>query len=119
MAERDPSTGKFLPGNQAAKNRPPKEYANAFTRMVSPADMDKIVAKAKEQALDGQHDARTWILDRIVGKVPQILELRAADAILLRDLLDHFEARGMSAGDVFALMLAQFADEDSEVKRGG
>lgn len=115
MAERD-EKGRFIPGNKAGKGRPPKEYADAFSKVVSPTAWEGVIRHALAYALEpGGQAERTWLADRLIGKPPQILELRAADAALLAELLKRFEAVGVSAGDVFAAMLAQIA-ETSEVE---
>ena len=114
MADRD-DKGRFVPGNRAGKGRPPREYADTFSRVVSPEIWEGIIRRAAADALKGEHDARSWLADRLIGKAPQILELRAADATLLAELLKRFEAVGMSAGEVFGAMLAQIAEESETV----
>jgi hypothetical protein len=111
VPERD-EKGRFIAGNKAGKGRPPKEYADAFSRVVSPEAWEGVIRRALIQAIEGHHDARAWLADRLIDKAPQILELRAAEAALLAELLKRFDACGLSAGDVFNAMLAVIAAED-------
>ena len=107
--------GRFVIGNKAGKGRPPKEYAATFASVITPEIWEGIIRRAAADALKGEHDARAWLADRLIGRVPNILELRSADAVLLAELLKRFEAVGMSAGEVFGAMLAQIAEESETV----
>ena len=118
MAERD-EYGRFVRGNKAGKGRPSKVYVETFARVVSPEIWEGIIRRAAGDALRGEHDARAWLADRLIGKVPNILELHAADAALLADLLKRFEARGQSPSEVFVSMIAVLAEEENEVELDG
>ena len=118
MAERD-NKGRFLPGNKASPGRAKRaievDFHNILLDAVSATDWTKIVAKAVKDAIAGDKYAREFVANYTIGKPPQILELRAADATLLAALLKRFEAVGMSAGEVFGAMLAQIASESETV----
>lgn len=118
MTDRD-EQGRFVAGNKASKGgvtRAKKnEYAALFFEEINLNDFRKIIQKARRQALLGDRHARQWLAEYMVGKPPQILELRAGEAALLRELLDAFERQGVPASDVFNEMLALIAEESSVV----
>lgn len=118
MTDRD-EQGRFAPGNKASKGgvtRAKKnEYAAIFFEEVSLGDLRKIIQKARTQALRGDRFARQYVTEYTVGKPPTIIELKAGEALLLKELLDHFGQQGIEASDVFNAMLAQIAEE-SEVE---
>lgn len=105
--------GRFVAGNKAGKGkgRPRSEYAAAFERVITPEMFDKLILRAYIDGMKGDQASRAWLVERVLGKVPNILELRAADAAVLRELLDHFERQGIPASDVFHAMLTQIALE--------
>lgn len=111
--------GKFAPGNKASPGRPRKVVESAYLAellgVVTVAEWRKVAQKALADAKKGHPEARRWISEYIIGKPPQILELRAAEAALLRDVLNRFEARGVPASDVFNAMLALMAEEEIDV----
>lgn len=111
MADRDPSTGRFINGNKASPGRAPRlvesNYLDTTFAAVSVEDWHTIVQRAVEDAKKGNSWARSWLGDYVLGKPPQILELRGADAALLHDLLEAFQRQGISATDIFRAMLAE------------
>jgi len=121
MAERD-EHGRFLPGNKASPGRAPRvtehEYLDVLIGAVPLDKWRKIVEKAVRDAIIGDFRARQWIGEYIIGKPPTVIDLRAADAALLAQLLKQFEVLGMTASDVFAAMLAQIAEESEHVAEG-
>lgn len=114
MIERDPK-GRFTKGGTPGPGRPKRAVEVAFHDILIDAvteDMWRgIVRVAVKDALLGDKYARDFIASYTIGKPPQILELRAVDASLLAELLKCFEARGMSAGEVFGAMLEQIDAE--------
>lgn len=117
MPDRD-AKGHFVKGNKASPGRKPRvteaEYMEITIAAVSPDDWSAIVEKAVKDAKKGAPDARRWLSDYVLGKPPQILELRGTDAALLADLLRQFAARGIAASDVFNSMLALLAESEHE-----
>lgn len=117
MAERD-AKGRFVKGHSGGPGRKPRQveadYLNATFAAVSIDDWDAIVRRAVRDAKQGNAWARNWLGDYLIGKPPQILELRAVDAALLRDLLKEFEARGVSPAEAFETMIATFAELEGE-----
>lgn len=115
MSERD-ELGHFVKGNKASPGRTKRpteiEYLNILKQGVTPDDWQKIVRTAVSLAMAGDWKAREWLSNYLVGKPPQILELRGADALLLSEVLKRFSANGFTAGDVFEVMLQQMAESD-------
>jgi len=122
MIDRD-GKGRFTKGGTPGPGRPKRAVEVAFHDILVESVTEDlwrgIVRVAIKDALKGDKFAREFIANYTIGKAPQILELRAADATLLADLLKRFEARGMSASDVFAAMIAQLVEYESEVGADG
>lgn len=83
MAERD-SRGRFVKGNSAgAKShsggRPPKDreqrYYEITVSTCTFSDWERIIQKAVLQALRGDHTARKWLADYLVGTPEQNVNL--------------------------------------------
>lgn len=112
---KDTKTGRFLPGNKASPGRKKKaverDYTKMFTDVVTPDKWREMIESALKLAVQGDSFARRWLSDYIIGKPPQILELRGAEAAQLAQLIEAMKQRGMSAGDLFAAMLAEIAVE--------
>ena len=112
--------GQLEKGSAALPNagRPRKvverAYLDELVEMVTLEEWRKVVRKALTDAKKGMPEARRWLSEYLVGKPPQILELRAAEAQLLKELLQRLETHGMSASDVFLAMLQQLASADVE-----
>lgn len=115
--------GKFAPGNKASPGRPRKAvetaYLNEIFDIVTVEQWRRVVKKALTDAAKGSPEARRWLSEYIIGKPPTILELRAAEAALLRDLLNVFEHKGMNPSEVFREMLAVFNEGEQEEDDGG
>lgn len=73
MAQRDPNTGRFLPGNSASKGRgrPSKEkeqeYYNATVSSVSLTAWKQIVKRAILDAQRGNAAARSWLTNILMS----------------------------------------------------
>src|SRR5215207_8372328 len=80
------------------------DFHNILLDNVSPEIWTGIVKRAVMDALKGDRYARQFIADYTIGKAPHILELRAADATLLAQVLKQFAAHDMEAHEVFNLM---------------
>lgn len=117
MTDRDTTTGRFLPGNPGGPGRKPRaaeaEYLDVLTERVSLDQWAKVVDRALKDAQKGNGYARAWLSDYLIGKPPQILDIRAADAVLLRQVLEQLETHGYSASEVFNKMLARLDQEQS------
>jgi hypothetical protein len=124
MTNRDPATGKFLIGNNASEghgSRPRKIKDTLLERLIDATggEWDGINAAMIKQAKKGNVQAARYLAEYAIGKPTQKVELSAGDNALLDKLLKHFQSRGMSPGDVFALMIAQFAEVDGEGEQDG
>ena len=78
-----------------------------MTNLLTPEKWDKIVNKAITDAIKGNGYARQWLSDYVIGKPPQILELRGADAMLLSQVLKQLNATGVTASELFESMLQE------------
>jgi predicted ArsR family transcriptional regulator len=66
----------FKPGQSGnPKGRPKKGFAisERIRASVTDEDWEEIIAKAKEQAKDGDKSARDFLVDRTEGKAPQTI----------------------------------------------
>lgn len=122
MDEQRDESGRFMPGNKASPGRPRKAVESAYLAeildVVTLEQWRKVVKKALTDASKGAPDARRWLAEYIIGKPPTIIELKAGEAALLRELLQHFKQRGVAASDVFHAMLAQVAAESEADDEG-
>lgn len=123
MATRD-EKGRFLPGHSAAgPGRPSRATEQDYMRVtldkVTLEKWGQIITKAvadAERGVDGatRASARKWLGDYVLGKPPQILELRGAEAHLLAELIEQARRLGKSPSDLFEAMIAEFALIDAE-----
>lgn len=117
MAERN-NKGQFTTGNKASPGRKPRpaerEYLEATIESVSLEDWRLVVVKAVKLAKAGDYQARRWLGDYVIGKPPQILELRGVEAQQLAQLIKEMEQRGMTPGDLFEAMLAELVMSEAE-----
>jgi len=74
-ADRDTRSGKFKPGNKAAKNRKPKqnEFRQALEAAVRPADFRAVAKALLKQAKAGDLAAIAMLCDRLLGR-PRIAD---------------------------------------------
>ena len=103
-----------LPGAGRPRKAVERAYLDAIAEIVTDAEWEKIVRKAVVDAKKGAPDARRWLSDYLVGKPPQILDLRAGDAQLMRDILEGMEALGYSKTDVLLAIRAQVIQDSEE-----
>lgn len=119
MSERN-NKGQFATGNRASPGRPPRnrerDYLNVTLAVVSLTDWQKVVKKALKLAIAGDFQARRWLSDYVLGKPPQILELKGLEAQQLAQLLEAMKTRGVSAGELFESMLAEIALESADLE---
>lgn len=86
-----------MAGNSAARGhgRPPKEreerYYEITISTVTFAQWKRIIEKAGEQAEQGDHQARKWLADYIVGVPEQPIHL-SGDYPVIREVL--FQGQG-------------------------
>ena len=83
--------------------------------VTSPTGAPAIAGRRQARLELWQRNARRFLADYVLGKPPQILELRGGDAHLLAEVLEQLRARGVAASDVFEAMLQQLAEADVEV----
>jgi len=86
MSDRDPQTGRFIPGNKAGTGNPsgrrgrPKtyytEYIDELHDTLTLEAWGRIIDKAIEQALSGDHRARQFLASYAIG---QPIQMIAAD----------------------------------------
>ena len=73
MADKDTKTGRFTPGNKAAKGNPytkkAAELRKALYTSVTTQDIKRIVENLKEQALAGDLKAISLLFDRLLGTI--------------------------------------------------
>jgi hypothetical protein len=74
---------------------------------VSLIDWKKVTQKAVTLAIEGDYQARRWLSDYLIGKPPQILELKGAEAQTLAQVLEAFKAQGISPTEVFQSLLVE------------
>lgn len=77
MTDRDPTTGKFLPGNRANPGGRPKSDLSLtvlIDEVVSPNDWRFIIATLKKRARRGDVRAIEMLMDRRFGKPVQQTE---------------------------------------------
>ena len=79
------SSGRFAKGNPGGPGRPrravEREYLAALNAAVSLDDWAKIVAKAVEDATDGDWRSREWVTRYLLGnEPPSLLKLAAAES---------------------------------------
>lgn len=113
MGDRD-QKGRFVAGNTAAANKP-REYVEAIRDRVPLDKWQRIIDRAAKDAIDGDAVARAWLADRLIGKPPQVLDLRGGEALLLRDLLDALRAKGLAI-EVFVETALDAIAEESELE---
>lgn len=76
--------GQFAKGNPGGPGRPPrqteKDYLLAMTEIVTLDDWRQIVELARQQALKGDHTARKWLADTLLGSKPNLARAQAIEA---------------------------------------
>ncbi len=94
------ANGRFAPGNPGGPGRPARsterEYLDATVETVTPDDWRRIVAKAKDEALDGNAKAREWLGRFLIGKTDLssvILSVEELDTAIEEDLARLREER--------------------------
>jgi hypothetical protein len=82
---RDVQNGRFLPGNPGGPGRPRRaieaDYLAALSEAVPIESWRAVIAKAVEQARDGDSKARAWLGAYLIGKPTgdALLKLAAAE----------------------------------------
>ena len=82
MAERDASTGRFLPGHKSiSPGRKPRavelKILATFNEVVTEEDWKDIIRTALKLAKRGDKWARDWLSDRVLGKPLQQIDIHA------------------------------------------
>ena len=93
--------GKFAKGNKASPGRPPGRGVVAELRDKLAQDVDKVIAKVREQALAGDPQSIRILLDRVVPALRPI-ELPAPIAMPAGDLTQQAQAviQAAAAGEL-------------------
>src|SRR5215207_2624672 len=109
------AAGRFLEGTSAGPGRPPnprkRQFTDALASRITAERWNEIVDRAVQDALNGDHRARVWLADHIMGKPANTLNLKGADAALLADLLAALAERRLSPAKIFEALLDELADE--------
>lgn len=105
MADRDPQTGYFLPGNKAGVGHKNPLAATRTKRLsqlqewTSDEDMRAIWAALLRDAKDGDKEAVKIVLDRVLGKAVQPIGTEGGEGIpgitvILNEARNQAEANG-------------------------
>lgn len=85
--------GQFKKGNQGGPGRPPREaeqeYRNIFISSVSKQDWQDIILRAVRDAKRGDHQARKFIADYLIGPPIERKEVTGQDGQALRILVEY------------------------------
>lgn len=91
MAERD-ENGRFVKGSAGGPGRPARATEERFmvrlTEKLTMEDWDEIVARAVQDAKQGDKDARKWLAEHVLGK-PTSAAPTASQAHERMDALDN------------------------------
>ena len=117
MAQRN-EKGQFAAGNKASPGRKPRpaevNFLNILKECITADDWRKVVNTAVSLAMAGDAKAREWIGNYLIGKPPQILELKAVEAAQLAEVLKLLESRDIPASSVFEAMLLELQEADTQ-----
>lgn len=108
--------GRFVKGSRGggrAKRKTEQEYLTALKEELSMDRWLTIVRRAITDATQGDRHARDWLANYMIGRPPHIVELNAADAQLLKQVLEHMPS-GQTAGDLFNAMLIELAEVETD-----
>lgn len=124
MADRD-QMGRFVKGRKSTPGpgRPKRtteaEYLETTIGRVTLDQWAKVVDKALGDATSGDGPtsaaARKWLSEYLMGKPPQVLELRGSETHLLAELIRLANQIGKTPGDLFEAMIAELALMTDEV----
>jgi hypothetical protein len=87
MTDRDPSTGKFMPGNNANPGGRPKldfTISGLIDAVVTESDWKAIIRRVVKAAKRGNVRAAELLLDRRWGKAIQAVELGGRDGAAIK-----------------------------------
>lgn len=102
---RDPMTGRFGPGNRAARgnpvNRKMSELRRALLERATTEDVADIFSSLMESARAGDTSAARLLLEHLVGKPRESIELSGPDG------------SSLSLGMVVAAVMSAFPDDPS------
>lgn len=108
--DRDPETGKFVKGNKASKGhgRPTRaeslEVLRKFNAAISDDDWARLITSLKQLAFDGNLKAMELLMDRVMGKPLQQVDLTAIakkpdDVLDVREMLEDKTAGLLEEGE--------------------
>jgi hypothetical protein len=107
--------GRFSSGNQIGPGRPRRDveaaYLDTLVGQIPLSQWQQVVEKALKNALAGDHRARIWLTDYLLGKPAQILELKSQEVMALSKVLERFKAHGLSPIEIFKSMLDELDDQ--------
>lgn len=123
MADRDPSTGKFISGNKAATVRrraTEADYLAAMHDAITPDDWKATTKKLSELAKNGDVPAFRAIAPYIAGVPTQSLNITNTEASMLADLFNQLRAIGYDpvtfvSGALAAVREASSSDERIQI----
>lgn len=67
----------------SAKAKARRKLAAAMMDNVTEEEVDAIISSQKEQAIAGDRDSATWVIDRLLGKVPTALVSQDEDGEII------------------------------------
>ena len=95
MAQKRDKNGQFVKGSEGGPGRPPRakeeRYFEAMRSACSLVEWRKIVKKAVEQAKRGNHPARKFLADYLLGSPLQRHELSGPDGGAMEHIITVFE----------------------------
>lgn len=120
MADRNPNTGRFEPGNKASPGRKPRPteaaYLDELKGRVTLQKWQKIADRAIGDAMGGDFRARQWVSDYLIGKPITTIDLRAGEQAQLSRILDLMKQRNVPASAVFEALIAELSTEAEMVE---
>src|SRR5215213_7655665 len=103
--------GHFAAGWSGGPGRPAnpykRRYADALAGQLSDEQWRGIVNRAINDATNGDHRARAWLSDHVMGRPTPTLNLYGADAALLSDVLRAITERGLSPDAILKTLLEE------------
>jgi predicted ATP-binding protein involved in virulence len=108
MQNHNTKTGRFVPGNNAHKNRAAKAaYLQIVYDEVDLPAWRQVVNKALLDAQAGCRHARAWLSDNLVGVPVRNINLTGQAQNKLNAVIAEMAAQGLEAGELFDAMMAE------------
>jgi len=107
--------GRFSSGNHLGPGRPRRAvesaYLDTLVGQIPLGQWEQVVEKALKNALAGDHRARVWLTEYLMGKPAQVLELKGQEVMALSQVLERFKAHGLAPIEIFKSMLDELDDQ--------